>query len=69
MLFFLRAGPGNRGKGTEGVTQQVGVEAGKETQNVLVTLHGMWESSWTVAGSHGERASAKADLINLLSLC
>lgn len=69
LLFFLRAGPGNRGKGTGGVTQHVGVEAGKETQNVLVTLPGVWESSWTVAGSHGERASAKADLVNLPSLC
>lgn len=31
-------------------------------------VHGMGESSWTVAGSHGEKSSAKAELVNLLSL-
>lgn len=55
MLLFHRTCQGSRGKGAEGVTQQVGVEAGKETQNVLAMLHGMWGSSWTVAGSHGRR--------------
>lgn len=28
-------------------------------------VHGMWESSWTMAGSHGEKARAKAELVNL----
>lgn len=32
-------------------------------------VHGLWESSWTVAGSHAEKASAKAELVNLPSLC
>lgn len=34
MLFLHRAGQRSRGKGTEGVTQQVEVESEKETQNV-----------------------------------
>ena len=33
-LLLPRAGRGGRGKGAEGVTQHIGVEAEKETQNV-----------------------------------
>lgn len=34
LLFLHRAGQDSRGKGAEGVTQQIGVEAQKQTQNV-----------------------------------
>lgn len=53
LLFFHRAGPGGRGKGTEGVTQQVGVEAGKKTQYVLVRLHGCGRAAGPWLGAMG----------------
>lgn len=53
LLFFHRASPGGRGKGTEGVTQQVGVEAGKKTQNVLVRLYGCGRAAGPWLGAMG----------------
>lgn len=69
LLFLHRAGQGSRGKGAEGVTQQVGLEAEKETQNVPASaawdMGEQLDCGWEPRGE----VLAKAELVNLPSLC